>query len=191
MPAQQLELLGLLFDTRSFMAALSLERQDRLLATLSLVLSTKLVDVMILAHLMDLLVSCHQLIDWARFHLRSLQAVLQPDLQLIERNVHRAIPVPSSLKKDLRWWNSRERLSAGVSLLDAPQVILTMDACLVGWGAHLEGKLLQGHWSTQESRFSIDLLELRAIRLALLGFQPYLGNKMSWYIQTTSLQKRT
>ena len=40
----------------------------------------------------------------------------------------------------------------------------------MGWGAHLEGDMLQGKWEPQKQRLHINLLEMRAVANALLGF---------------------
>lgn len=46
-------------------------------------------------------------------------------------------------------------------------VTITTDASLHGWGAHLD---IQGQKSLEEAALSINLLELRAISVALLCF---------------------
>lgn len=56
----------------------------------------------------------------------------------------------------------------GVSLQDWQQVILTTDASIFGWRAQLNGRVIQGHYSSQMSQ-SISLLELRSICLALFS----------------------
>ena len=49
-------------------------------------------------------------------------------------------------------------------------------ACPMGWGAHLEGDMLQGKWDPQEQRLHINLLEIRAVAKALAGFSFPLGS---------------
>ena len=41
-------------------------------------------------------------------------------------------------------------------------------------GAHLNDIVLSGHWSSNESQFHINVLELKAVLLALKGFQDHL-----------------
>lgn len=45
------------------------------------------------------------------------------------------------------------------------------DASLQGWGVTLHNSPAQGHWTLQEAQLPINVLKLRAIRLALLHFQ--------------------
>jgi len=46
------------------------------------------------------------------------------------------------------------------------------DASERGWGAHVAGATYQGTWSPEESKMHINILELRAMRLALLAHRP-------------------
>lgn len=49
--------------------------------------------------------------------------------------------------------------------------MLTTDASPWGWGAHMEGALAHGTWREDEASLHINILELRAIQLALEAFQ--------------------
>ena len=40
----------------------------------------------------------------------------------------------------------------------------------MGWGVHLEGDMLQGKWEPWEQQIHINLLEMRPVFKALLGF---------------------
>ena len=60
----------------------------------------------------------------------------------------------------------------------APTQILTSiytDASAQGWGAHCAHMIAQGHWSTQQSKLHINVLELKAVLLALKTFVPQLS----------------
>ncbi|XP_060547127.1 uncharacterized protein LOC132711664 [Pantherophis guttatus] len=70
----------------------------------------------------------------------------------------------------LKWWTS-ENVSKGSSFLEPQRLVITMDASLVGWGSHLGRHMIQGRWAPQECDLNINLLELRAIFLALQGFR--------------------
>lgn len=45
--------------------------------------------------------------------------------------------------------------------------MVTTDASLVGWGAVLERKAVQGEWSESDKTLPINILEIWAVRLAL------------------------
>ncbi|KAE8576050.1 hypothetical protein XENTR_v10004031 [Xenopus tropicalis] len=128
------------------------------------------------------MVSCIEAMPFAQFHLRTLQWNI---LSVWHRN--RSLSQQTLLspltRTSLRWWLNTTNLTRGRSLADPAWRILTTDASLSGWGAVLEGQLAQGSWSRTESLLPINILELRAIRLALIHWQTLLHGQ-SIRIQT-------
>lgn len=174
-PTQTLTHLGLILDTSQFQATLSTERQSRLIRALNQARDTKALPLLKLASLQGLMVSCQEVVPWSRFHLRPFQMLLRPYQDLIERRSPLKIDLPKTFVDSLAWWLAPGRVSMGTSLTLPTRKILTSDASLWGWGAHVEGKLVEGTWSPEEATQSINLLELRAIRQALLHFQDLLA----------------
>ena len=52
-----------------------------------------------------------------------------------------------------------------------PSLTLFTDASLLGWGAYLEGQTVSGMWSSTLQKDHINLLEMRAVLLALSHFK--------------------
>lgn len=50
-----------------------------------------------------------------------------------DRRIHHLIPVHLSLRRELRWWLSQDRLSVGVSLKEESPLIVTTDTTEVCW----------------------------------------------------------
>lgn len=71
-------------------------------------------------------------------------------------------------RRSLEWWLSPV-LEKGRSFREQPQVQITTDASLSGWGAHTGDHYAQETWSKEEAYQPINWLELRAVRLALLA----------------------
>ena len=86
----------------------------------------------------------------------------------------RDAPVPHSpaLLRDLDWWSREEHLLQGQPLegVTTPDLLLHSDASFDGWGVSLLDLHAAGTWSDEEREASINLLELRAIRLGLQHF---------------------
>jgi hypothetical protein len=61
--------------------------------------------------------------------------------------------------------------------LPDPQTHLFTDASTTGWGAHLETVYTMGTWTVPEAKCHINLLELLAVKYALLAFQTSLQKK--------------
>lgn len=84
-PVQGIEHLGLWLDTANFRVSLSRERQVKILAFLHMAMRTHHLQLMFLARLLGMMVSCHDIVAWAQFHPRSLQTFLRPFQRCIER----------------------------------------------------------------------------------------------------------
>lgn len=109
----------------------------------------------------------------ARFHLRSLFTSLgyrharSGDCRL-----------GNQATADLRWWTALA--SSGLSLdrpiwPDGPTMLLETDASRLGWGAVLNRSATdRGCHSSDRAALHINLLELGAIRLALMSFRQLL-----------------
>lgn len=74
----------------------------------------------------------------------------------------------SSGLRSLDWWTF-DAVTKGCSFQEPHRLVITTDASLYGWGAHLGPHIVQGQWSQQEQDLNI-VLELRAIYLALQSF---------------------
>ena len=89
----------------------------------------------------------------------------------------RKVRVSSRCLMALRPWRDRAYLVRGVTLGSIPsrrEVVVT-DASLSGWGAVWQHRAVSGLWSAQAQH--INVLELRAIHLALRKFLPYLRGR--------------
>lgn len=79
---------------------------------------------------------------------------------------------------DLQWWMKESNLRAGVDLQTVnPEFLLYTDASTQGWRCPLLHHTMGGLWSEEESTLHINVLELRAIRLALQHFQGILHGR--------------
>ena len=75
-------------------------------------------------------------------------------------------------RRELSWWMVRDHLLVGVRFgTPAPDLHLYSDASSSGWGAHLLDQNVSGVWSAQEKLLHINLLEMKALFLALQAFQ--------------------
>ena len=83
------------------------------------------------------------------------------------------LPVPRSrqVEEDLSWWMVKDHLLKGMNLgTPTPDLRLYSDASRSGWGAHLRDRSVSGIWSEQESSLHINLVEMKALFLAIKSF---------------------
>ena len=81
-----------------------------------------------------------------------------------------------SLKRALRPWNKEALLTQGVRLGNIPshRTVVSTDASLTGWGAVWEGRMVRGSWNPCWRGEHINVLELRAVHLALRELLPHI-----------------
>ena len=120
--------------------------------------------------------SLEKLVEGARLRMRLLQFHLNKSWDRVSQLS--LIPIPDDLKAELSWWLEPGRMERGLSLKKQnPDLKLFSDASREGWGATVEGLHLAGKWSPSDQRSHINMLELKAIWLALQEVLPMVRNK--------------
>ena len=81
----------------------------------------------------------------------------------------------SGSKSELLWWIKNLNHSHRSLVISKPDLVLTTDASLLGWGggALFDKQETGGQWSSVENKFHINYLEIKAI---LLGIQSLCNN---------------
>ena len=82
-------------------------------------------------------------------------------------------------KQDLSWWITNvDQLPKAITPKPSDLTLMT-DSSLKGWGGVIEGtpSVARGRWSFQESQLHINLLELKAILLALQALCNHMQNR--------------
>ncbi|XP_060541827.1 uncharacterized protein LOC132710188 [Pantherophis guttatus] len=168
-PTTCLQHLGAVINTVTSTVSLSVDRQTSLCSMALRCISERSSSLLGLSCLMGKMVSTYDIVPWSRLHSRELQWFLLPHQKNRSSTSLRRVSLPPAVISSLRWWTS-SALSAPCFFRE-PTRHITMDASLQGCEAHLKHHLTQGQWSTLERSLPINLLELRAIHLALLHFQ--------------------
>lgn len=116
----------------------------------------------------------------AKLQVRALQRDLA-NAYKSSRDLFRPCPLSPAAQEELRWWLLPPVTS--VPLVPAqPTVTVASDASKSGWGAQWGAKQLAGIWSREEADQHINLLEMRAVLLALKEWAPLLrGKVIAWY----------
>ena len=84
----------------------------------------------------------------------------------------------SNSKEELQWWIQNLQIFNGRYLIQ-PQNFLTMrtNASKKGWGAVCQGIPAGGGWNLQEQQLHINVLEMKAVKLALLAYHKHFKMK--------------
>nr|XP_056702553.1 UPF0606 protein KIAA1549 homolog [Euleptes europaea] len=173
-PSRSLVHLGVRIDSQTNSLSLPPERVYKIVNLASSVIKSRSTRLMRLAKLLGLMMSCIAVVPWARFHSRPLQWLLRPFHKDIAKKRDRPIHITQKAKLGLRWWTHRPNLQKASQYIHDEPLQLFTDASLEGWGATLSRHMTQGRWSPAEKKLHINLLEMRAVRLALLKFSSVL-----------------
>ena len=121
--------------------------------------------------LIGLLTATEKQVWSGRLHMRPLQWHLKRHWHVPEV-LEKLIPLPESLQPHLDWWLDENNVLSGQPLHPLQHALQVFtDASNEGWGAHLGDCTARGVWSTPESSLHINLLELKAVFLALKSFE--------------------
>lgn len=145
-PTTRLLHLGALIGSAKGQVLLSPDRVQSIKSTMVQVRSRRKVPLLHLSQLLGKMVSCISIIPWAR---RCTQWLLLPFQKSGRTSSNSQIVLPPQVRLSLMWWTSPALLKACV-FLETDCMVLTTDASLLGWGAHMSDQVVQGHWSPAE-----------------------------------------
>ena len=117
-----------------------------------------------------LLASTEKMVPEGRLHMRPFQFHLK-EHWIYPQSLDNLLPWTESIAAHLDWWQNPSNVMKGADLQDHSIQLFT-DASNEGWGAHLDQHSTKGLWSDWEKRLHINVLELKAVSLALRGPVP-------------------
>ena len=167
-PQQTFDFVGYHFDLSQGLVKPTQERWRSLSQKLNLLLGLECCSVRQLMSLIGLLTATEKQVVSGRLHMRPIQWHLK-----------KVIPIPSSLHVHLRWWLDPAKVLSGQPLHPLQHALqLFTDASNEGWGAHLGDYMAKGVWLESEGALHINLLELKAVLLALKRFKRLCCNQI-------------
>ena len=177
-PSQTIQYLGMILDSLQFRVFPSDERVRKFVHLARHFLSSPAPPLRVWESLIGVMASLEKLVPGSRLHMRPLQFQVQ-GLQRGFVPSELGIAVDPLSEASVRWWLRRIQQRVGCPLRDPlPDLVLYTDASLSGWGAVCQGKRMSGSWSPDECNLHINLLELRAVRLALRSMQDWCMGKV-------------
>ena len=177
-PKQVFDFVGYQFDLLEGKVRPTLDRRQALTAKIKELLSGPTCPVRKIMSLIGLLTATEKQVHLDRLHMRPIQWHLKNNWRVPE-SMEKVIPIPKSLHPHLRWWLEKSNVLRGQPLHPVKHALqLFTDASKEGWGAHLNEHTARRDWSLPESKLHINLLELKAIFLALKRFQKLCQNNV-------------
>ena len=106
-----------------------------------------------------------------RLHMRPFQFHFKEHWRY-PQSLDSLLPWAETISAHLDWWQNPTNVMKGSDFHPKGHSIqLFTDASNEGWGAHLEQTSTKGLWSDMEKRLHINVLELKAVSLALRIFK--------------------
>ena len=171
-PSQSAKYLGMTIDTGAGKVFPSLARVEKFLTVAERFCTMQSPPAQLWQVVLGHLASLEWLVSHGRLRMRSLQWHLKSQWSPESDPPSLPVALPEEARRDLSWWMVRDHLLVGVRFgTPAPDLHLYSDASSSGWGAHLLNQNVSGVWSAQEKLLHINLLEMKALFLALQAFQ--------------------
>ena len=173
-PTQNLDFLGYHFDLQRGLVFPTQKKLDRFRVQTVSIRKSLVLTPRKLMSLIGTLASLEKTVPLGRLHMRPFQWYLRSHWKFTQ-SLDKRIPVTGNFLNHLKWWEDLQNLMAGAPI--HPHVHNTLvftDASQKGWGAHLNEIVFSGLWSNKEAQLHINVLELKAVLLALKGFQEHL-----------------
>ena len=139
--------------------------------------SKRVLTARCLMSLIGLLASTEKTVPEGRLHMRPFQFHLKEHWRY-PQSLDNLLPWTEAIVAHLDWWQNPSNVMKGADLHPKDHSIqLFTDASNEGWGAHLDQNSTKGLWSEWEKRLHINVLELKAVSLALRDFKDQCQNQ--------------
>ncbi|XP_057296294.1 uncharacterized protein LOC130625258 [Hydractinia symbiolongicarpus] len=168
---QKIEFLGMSVDSVTMSLYLTREKVTKIQTQCLSLYKTREATILELTQLIGVLSSTIQAVLPARLEFRFLQQQQQIQSLKVSKSYATLVHLKrESLEELLRWVNNLKLYNGRSLMQPQAQSLLQTDASLKGWGAVCQGTRTGGMWSQTEQILHINVLELLAIKLALLSF---------------------
>ena len=176
-PTQRLIFLGFILDSVLMRIYMTPDKVAKVIDLYSNLLSAQLPTIRTVSQVLGYIISTFPGVMFGPLYFRHLEC--DKPLALTQANWDFDLPMTLSVeaKQELSWWVSSAPHSYNVVSHGQPEVTLTTDASLVGWGCMLGETRTGGSWSPDEKSKHINYLELLAVYLALQSFTPQVTGK--------------
>lgn len=127
---------------------------------------------------LGLLSSLVDLVPLCRMRMRLLQIHLLRFYKPKHHPLNKLIPLSQKTSVSIQKWISPLTLFQGKRTVSPlPSVTIVTDASQMGWGAHLGTTKIAGSWGEGDTKLHINILEMKAVQIALIKFRQLITNQ--------------
>ena len=176
-PTQVFSFVGYEYHLDSALVRPTHERWLKLQDLILLLKSKRVLTARCLMPLIGLLASTEKMVSEGRLHMRPFQFHLKEHWRY-PHSLDNLLPWTEAIVGHLDWWQNPSNVMKGADLHPKDHSIqLFTDASNEGWGAHIDQNSTKGLWSEREKRLHVNVLELKAVSLALRDFKDQCQNQ--------------
>ena len=169
-PQQRFDFIGYHFALDQGLVKPTKDRWSKIQNTFNAIATRSTLSARTLMSIIGLLASTEKTVKLGRIHMRPFQWHLKTHWRA-PMPLNSPIPWTHRMKQHGEWWLNPQNVLVGEFLHPRDHDILIFtDASNAGWGAHLNHDSVGGLWSQIEKRLHINVLELKAVILALQHF---------------------
>ena len=176
-PTKQIQYLGVIINSESMKVKLTEERCFSLLSSCKALLSRAQPTIRQTAQAIGKIVASFPAVKYGPLHYRSLEEDKKEALKANNGNYDAYMTLSPDSVAELEWWLANATSAYKDIFTEDPEVVITTDASLIGWGCICDGVTSGGQWLPIERQFHINYLELKAAFFALKCFQQKSENK--------------
>ena len=176
-PSQEIQYLGMLINSKSMSVTLTQEKKEKLRACCVKLKRNTNLKIRDVAKVIGMMVASFSAVKYGPLYYRHLENDKKVALQKNRGNFEGAITLSPAAQGELEWWINNIATASNDILSSEPEVVLTSDASLKGWGCCFQGCRSGGAWLPVEATFHINYLELKAAFFALQCFEKQLCDK--------------
>ena len=161
--------MGFTFNSTNITVKLTPERVLKLKTACLENLEATTPHIRDVARLLGLMTSSFPGVMYGALYYRALQMEKTCALKKKKGNFDRPMTLSSEAKSHIQWWiDSISEAYNPVNHGD-PDIIMTTDASLSGWGACRHGMITRGRWNPHEATHDINYLEILAVVFAVVS----------------------
>jgi hypothetical protein len=149
-PTQELEFVGFIINCLTMLVRLSASKSTKVQTACLNLLDSKHITIRDMAHVIGLLVSSLPAVQFGELYYRKLEVNKSNALRQNKGEFD-----ASGSQSELLCWIKNLHHSHRSLVISKPDLVLTTDASLLGWGAVFDKQETGGQWSSVENKFHI------------------------------------
>jgi hypothetical protein len=177
-PTQRLIFLGFILDSILMRIYLTPDKCQKLVKLCYDLLHHKSPTIRMLSQVIGYIITTFPGVMFGPLFFRHLERDKTCSLQQNHANFDAVVSLSHSSQQELSWWIENASDSYNAVSHGEPDITLTTDASLTGWGCVIgDDSRTRGLWTQEESLNHINYLELLAVYLSLKSFVNFVTGK--------------